>query len=81
MSKTITQRELRNNSGKVLRDVAAGETVVVTSRGTPMAELRPTGRATSMRRDEFLRMMRGLPKIDAKQFRKDVDSLVDQSVE
>jgi hypothetical protein len=35
----------------------------------------------SMRRDEFLRMMRGLPKIDAKQFRKDVDSLVDQSVE
>jgi prevent-host-death family protein len=39
--KTISQRELRNDSGAVLRAVEAGETYRVTRNGTPVAELRP----------------------------------------
>jgi prevent-host-death family protein len=39
--KTVTHRELRNNSGAVLRDVAAGETVAITNRGTVVAQLSP----------------------------------------
>jgi prevent-host-death family protein len=41
MSRSITQRELRNDSAAVLRDVQAGETVTVTRNDTPIAELRP----------------------------------------
>jgi prevent-host-death family protein len=37
----IPQRELRNEVGRVLRDVEAGETVRVTVRGRPVADLVP----------------------------------------
>lgn len=39
--RTISQRELRNNSGEVLRAVAAGESMVITNRGQPAAMLTP----------------------------------------
>ena len=41
MSRTIPHRELRNNSSAVLRDVQAGETIVVTNHGTVLALLVP----------------------------------------
>jgi prevent-host-death family protein len=41
MNRTITQRELRNQSAAVLREMEAGRTIVVTRNGTPVAELRP----------------------------------------
>ena len=41
MSRTIPQRELRNDNAKVIDAVAAGETFVVTRNGEPVAELRP----------------------------------------
>ncbi len=39
--RTISQRELRNNSGEVLRAVAAGESMVITNHGQPAALLTP----------------------------------------
>ncbi len=80
MSKTISQRELRNQSGKVLRDVAGGASVTITSRGTPVAELRPAARTKSISKHEIVRYLKSAPKIDAKRFREDVDSIVDQDV-
>lgn len=44
--KTISQRELRNNSGEVLRAVAAGESLVVTNNGVPAALLSPVPTTT-----------------------------------
>ena len=41
MSRTIPQRELRNNSSAVLRDVQAGETIEVTNHGAVVALLVP----------------------------------------
>lgn len=38
---SIPQKELRNDIGKVLRRVEAGETLTVTVAGRPVAELRP----------------------------------------
>lgn len=38
---TISQRELRNDSGEVLRRVEAGESFTVTRRGVPVAVLVP----------------------------------------
>jgi prevent-host-death family protein len=37
----ITQRQLRNDSGEVLRRVEAGETFTVTRRGVPVADVVP----------------------------------------
>ena len=41
MRKTIAQRQLRNDSSSVLREVQAGQTRVVTRNGVPVDELRP----------------------------------------
>ncbi|UNX53355.1 type II toxin-antitoxin system prevent-host-death family antitoxin [Georgenia sp. TF02-10] len=40
----IPQKELRNNVGEVLRRVEAGESLMVTVAGRPVAELRPAQR-------------------------------------
>jgi len=39
--RAISQRELRNDSGKVLRQVALGRSFRVTNRGNPVAVLSP----------------------------------------
>lgn len=39
--KTLNQRELRNDSGEVLRLVEQGETFTITRRGVPVAMLGP----------------------------------------
>lgn len=44
---TIPQRELRNDTAAVLRRVAAGETVRITSNGRPVADLVPVERAAT----------------------------------
>lgn len=41
---SIPQKELRNHIGEVLRRVEAGENLIVTVAGRPVAELGPTGR-------------------------------------
>jgi prevent-host-death family protein len=47
MSVEVASRELRNNTGGLLRRVEAGETIVITRRGKPVANLVPHHRATS----------------------------------
>lgn len=38
---SVGARELKNRLGRYLRQVQAGETILVTERGRPVAELRP----------------------------------------
>ena len=40
-ARTVGSRELKTRLGRYLRRVRAGETLVVTDRGEPVAELRP----------------------------------------
>ena len=40
---SVSQREMRNKSGELLRRVAAGESVLVTNNGVPAAVLVPVG--------------------------------------
>ena len=44
MAQEISQRELRNDSGKIMRGLDAGETFTVTRNGTPVGELTPLRR-------------------------------------
>lgn len=41
METTISQRELRNDSGMIMRRVEQGESFTVTRNGTPVADLVP----------------------------------------
>ncbi len=80
MRKTITQRELRNDSGAVLREVQAGQTLVVTRNGVPVAELRPVPPRRFVPRAVIVDAARRAPRVDATRFRADLDTAVDQSV-
>ncbi|HJQ00323.1 MAG TPA: type II toxin-antitoxin system prevent-host-death family antitoxin [Jatrophihabitans sp.] len=44
--RTVTHREMRNNSGEILRAVAAGESVEVTNNGQVAAIITPPAPAT-----------------------------------
>lgn len=81
MNKTINQRDLRNFSAKVLREVQAGQTITVTRNGEPVAELRPVPRRRFASRAVIAEAAAHAARIDAKQFRDDVDATVDQSVD
>ena len=82
MTKTIPQRELRNENAKVIEAVAAGETFVVTRNGEPVAELRPlrAGRRAFISRKEVESLAMADVRIDRDQFRADLDRVIDQGL-
>ena len=65
MSKAVKQRKARNQ--------------VATSRGSA-GEPRLTGRSKSISKHEIARYLKSAPRIDARRFRKDLDSALDQTV-
>lgn len=81
MSRVINQRELRNQSAAVLREVEAGETIVVTRNGTPVAELRPIRLRRFVLRATLAKAAAGAPRIDAVRFRADLDAVIDQRLD
>ncbi len=40
-AKVITHRELRNESGRILREVQEGQTFIITNNGEPVAAIQP----------------------------------------
>jgi prevent-host-death family protein len=81
MTKTITQRELRNDSAAVLRQVQAGETLVVTRYGVPVAELRPVPPKRYVHRTVIADAALRAPRVDAARLREDLDAVVDSSID
>lgn len=80
MVRTITQRELRNDSGAIMRALDQGEEFLVTRNGVPVGELRPV-RRRAVTRELLAEALRGAPTIDARRFRADLDAVVDQTVD
>jgi prevent-host-death family protein len=76
MPETIPQRQLRNDSGEIMRRVEAGESFVITRNGKPVADLVPHGREPKRRKTlrEFQEDMRKLPPIDVEQWYRDRDA-------
>lgn len=81
MTRTITQRELRNDSGDIMRGLDAGETYVVTRHGQPVGELTPLRRLRFVTAEAATRAFRGAPPVDAVRFRADLDAVADQSID
>ena len=78
MSRSITQRELRNESGEIMRALDAGEDFVVTRNGTPGASLPPFRRRRFVSRAAVPARCAGAPEIDGARLRADIDSGFDQ---
>ncbi|HEX4435507.1 MAG TPA: type II toxin-antitoxin system prevent-host-death family antitoxin [Solirubrobacteraceae bacterium] len=81
MPRSITQRELRNDSGEIMRELDRGETFVVTRNGTPVGELSPIRRRQFVPAASALMAFATSAPIDATAFRTDVDRVLDQSIE
>jgi antitoxin (DNA-binding transcriptional repressor) of toxin-antitoxin stability system len=77
-SKRITQRQLRNDSGEIMRALDRGETFVVTRNGIPVGELSPLRQRRFVSAEAAVAHFAGGPVIDSAQFRADVDALLDQ---
>lgn len=78
MSRRITQRELRNDSGRILRALDRGKTFVITRNGVPVGELIPLRGRTFVPADVAVAAFVGSPHIRSRRFRRDVDGLIDQ---
>lgn len=74
-----TVRDLRNRGGEVLDRVLAGERIIVTRDGRPVAELRPL-RRVPLGAGAVVDRFRPLPPIDPARFRADVDAVIDQTI-
>lgn len=78
MAREITQRELRNDSGEVMRALDLGESFVVTRNGVAVGELVPVRRRRFVAAAAAIAAFAGAPRIDAGRFRREVDALIDQ---
>ncbi|MHB1527184.1 MAG: type II toxin-antitoxin system Phd/YefM family antitoxin [Candidatus Dormibacteria bacterium] len=72
---TVTIRELRNHGGAVVDRVAAGERVMVTRAGRPVAELGPLG-SPPLKAALLLERWRRLPRVDPEALRADLDQVL-----
>ena len=79
MTRTITQRELRNDSGAILREVQGGQAIVVTRNGAAVAELRPYPQRRFVGRAAIAEAARAAPRVDGARLRADLDAVADQS--
>jgi antitoxin (DNA-binding transcriptional repressor) of toxin-antitoxin stability system len=78
VAREISQRELRNESGEVMRQLDAGESFVVTRNGVAVGELRPFRRRHFVSADDVVEGFRGAPSVDAARLRADLDAVIDQ---
>lgn len=78
MSTEISQRELRNDSGDIMRRLDDGETFVVTRNGVPVGELLPLRRHRFVAAETAVAMFRTAPGVDYARFRADLDAVASQ---
>jgi antitoxin (DNA-binding transcriptional repressor) of toxin-antitoxin stability system len=78
MAQEISQRELRNDSGRIMRDLDGGASFIVTRNGVPIGELTPMRRHRFIRAEAAAELFRAAPPIDMGRFRADIDAVAGQ---
>lgn len=81
MAEQISQRELRNDSGRIMRGLDEGRSFIVTRHSQPVGELRPLRRRRLIDAQAVSEIFLGAPAIDRDRFVADLDRVADQSVE
>ncbi len=80
VTEQISQRELRNDSGRIMRALDDGQSFIVSRNGTPVGELRPLRRHRFVSASAAVAMFREAPPVDVVTLRRDLDILVDQEL-
>lgn len=80
MSRSLSQRELRNESGNIMRALDRGESFVVTRNGVAVGELLPVGRRRFVGAELATATFARAPALNPAAFRVDVDAGLDQDV-
>lgn len=78
MRHEITQRELRNDSGAIMRGVERGESYTITRNGTPIGRLIPLRRRTFVPREQVMATFVTAAVVDPDRLRADLDAAVEQ---
>lgn len=81
MSREITQRELRNQSGQIMRDLDEGETFIITRNGVPVGELTPLRRHRFVPAEAAVAMFKSAPHVAYQRFRADLDAVARQELD
>lgn len=81
MMQEITQRELRNESGEIMRALDRGEAFVVTRNGVPVGVLQPIERRRFVSAEALVVRFADAAPIDGHRFRADVGRVVSQDPE
>jgi len=79
MAREVTQRELRNESGEIMRQLDRGEAFIVTRNGVPVGELTPLRRHRFVAAEAAVALFTQAPRVNYDQFRADLDEIADQS--
>lgn len=80
MSRQITQRELRNESGRIMRALDKGKSFTVTRNGVPVGELIPVRQRAFVPVETVVAVFAGAPRVSPARFRKDIDAMIDQDL-
>jgi prevent-host-death family protein len=81
VSREISQRELRNQSGEIMRSLDEGETFIVTRNGLPVGELVPLRRHRFVAAETAVAIFRSAPALDYWALRNDLDRVADPEAE
>jgi antitoxin (DNA-binding transcriptional repressor) of toxin-antitoxin stability system len=76
--KEISQRQLRNDSGEIMRGLDDGESYIVMRNGTPVGELTPLRRHRFVATETVQAIFRGGPAVDYQRLRDDLDVVASQ---
>ena len=79
MATTISQRELRNDNGEIMRRLDQGETFIVTRNGMPVGALTPLRRPRFVSAAAVVEAFTNAPRIDAGRFRSDLAAIAGQT--
>ena len=75
----VSIRDLRNHGGEIVDRAAAGERIVITRAGEPVAELVPLQKRP-LTAEALLERSRHLPPVDYDALRADLDEFLDPSL-
>ena len=78
MNRRITQRELRNESGRIMRALDKGRSFTVTRNGVPVGDLVPVRQRAFVPAETAVAAFARAPRVARARFRKDVDASIDQ---
>jgi prevent-host-death family protein len=76
----VSVRDLRNYGGQILNRVEGGETMTITRDGSPVALLTPFPQPR-LSAAALLESWKNVPRIDADSLRRDIDRVLDQTLD